>query len=324
MRLLSTLIALAIISAPLPSEAQQVGRPPRIGVLCSISCQGLAVDVFRRALRELGYVEGRALVFEYRDAEGKIERLPALADDLVQSKVDVIFTPWGTAAALAAKGATTTIPVVIGAAGDPVGAGIVASLSKPGGNVTGVSSLALELEGKRMELAKEVVPKLSRVGIFWNPEGPYSARAFKEVEAAARALGVRVHAARLTGASDLDAAFASLKRERVEALVIHGYVATLQQRRAIIAFAAANRLPAVYPLREFADEGGLLSYGANVADVSRRAARYLDRILKGAKPADLPVEQVTTVELVVNVTTARALGITIAPSVLLRAEQVVK
>ena len=323
-RLLSTLIALAIISAPLPCAAQQAGRPPRIGVLCSISCQGLAVDAFRRALRELGYVEGRTLVFEYRDAEWKNERLPALAGDLVQSKVDVIFTPWGTAAALAAKRATTTIPVVIGAAGDPVRAGIVASLSKPGGNVTGVSSLALELEGKRLELAKEVVPKLSRVGIFWNSESAYSALAFKEVEAASRALGVRVHAIRLTGPSDLATAFATLKRERVEALVLHGYVATLQNRRAIIEFAAANRLPTIYPSREYVDEGGLLSYGANVGDISRRAAHYVDRILKGAKPADLPVEQATTVELVVNVTTARALGIAIAPSVLLRAEQIVK
>jgi len=323
-RLLTTLFALAIISAPLPVEAQQAGRPPRIGVLCLTPCQELAVGAFRRALRELGYVEGRTLVFEYRDAEWKVERLPALAGDLVQSKVDVIFTPWGTAAALAAKRATTTIPVVIGAAGDPVRAGIVASLSKPGGNVTGVSSLALELEGKRLELAKEVVPKVSRVGIFWNPESTYSALAFKEVEAAARALGVRLHAVRLTGPSDLDTAFATLKRDRVEALVLHGYVATLQNRRAIIAFAAANRLPTIYPSREYVDEGGLLSYGANVADVSRRAAHYVDRILNGAKPADLPVEQATTVELVVNVKTARALGIAIAPSVLLRAEQVVE
>lgn len=323
-RLFPILIALAIVSAPPPAGAQQGGRAPRIGVLCSISCRGLAVDVFRQELRDLGYAEGRALAFEYRDADGKIERLPALAADLVRSKVDVIFTPWGTAAALAAKGATATIPVVIGAAGDPVGAGIVASLSKPGGNVTGVSTLALELEGKRLELAKEIVPKLSRVGTFWNPDAPYSSRAFKAVEAAARALGVRVHAARLTGPADLDAAFASLKRERVQALVIHGYVTTLQQRRAIVAFAAASRLPAIYPLREFADEGGLVSYGANVADVSRRAARYVDRILKGAKPAELPIEQVTTVELVVNIKAARALGIAIAPSVLLRAEQVVE
>lgn len=323
-RLLPTLIALAVILAPLPVEAQQAGKQSRIGVLCLTPCQGLAVDAFRRALREMGYVEGRTIVFENRDAEWKVERLSTLAGELVQSKVDIIFTPWGTAAALAAKRATTTVPVVIGAAGDPVRAGIVASLAKPGGNVTGVSTLALELEGKRLELAKEVVPKVSRVGIFWDSENPYSALAFKEVEAAARTLGVRLHAVRLTGPADLDTAFATLKRNRVEALVLHGYVATLQNRRAIIAFAAANRLPTIYPSREFVDEGGLLSYGANVADVSRRAAYYVDRILKGAKPADLPVEQAMTVELVVNVKSARALGIAIGPSVLVRAEQVVE
>jgi len=321
-RLLPALIACGIIAAPLPVEAQQSGQPARIGVLCLVPCKGLAVDAFRRALRELGYVEGRTLAFEYRDAEWKVERLPALAGELVQSKVDVIFTPWGTAAALAAKRATTTIPVVIGSAGDPVQAGIVASLSKPGGNVTGVSSLALELEGKRLELAKEVVPKVSRVGIFWSSESTYSTLAYKEVEAAARTIGVRLHAVRLTGQSSLDTVFATLKRDRVEALVIHGYGATLQHRRAIIEFAAANRLPTIYPSREFVDEGGLLSYGANVADISRRAAHYVDRILKGAKPADLPVEQATTVELVVNVRTVRALGVAIAPAVLLRAEQV--
>ncbi len=323
-RLLLALIALAIMSAPLSVDGQQAGRPARIGVLCSTPCSGLAVDAFRRALHELGYIEGRTVVFEYRDAEWKVERFPALAADLVLSKVDVIFTSWGTLAALAAKRATTTIPVVIGAAGDPVRTGIVASLAKPGGNVTGVSSLALELEAKRLELVKEVIPKVSRVGVFWNPESAYSTLAFKEVEAAARALGVRLHAVRLTEPSDLDRAFATLKRDRVEALVLHAYNATLQNRRAIIEFAAANRLPTIYPLREYVEEGGLLSYGANVADISRRAAYYVDRILKGAKPADLPVEQATTVELVVNVKTARSLGITIAPSVLLRAEQVVE
>jgi putative ABC transport system substrate-binding protein len=263
-------------------------------------------------------------VFEYRDAEWKVERLPALAGELVQSRVDVIFTPWGTAPALAAKRATVTIPVVIGAAGDPVRAGIVSSLPNPGGNVTGVSSLALELEGKRLELLKELVPKVSRVGVFWHPENPYSALATKEVEAAARALGVRLYAVRLSGPSDLDTAFATLKRDRVEALVIHGYVATLQNRGRIIEFAAANRLPAIYPLREYVDEGGLLSYGANVADISRRAAHYVDRILKGAKPADLPVEQATTVQFVVNLKTAGALGLTISPALLLRADQVVE
>ncbi len=321
-RLFPALIAFAIISAPLSVEAEQSGRPARIGVLCDIPCQGLAVDAFRRALRELGYVEGRTVVFEYRDAQWNSERLPALAADLVQSKVDVIFTSWGTLPALAAKRATDTIPVVIGAAGDPVRAGIVASLAKPGANVTGVSSLALELEGNRLELMKEIIPKVSRVGVFRNPESAYSSLAFKQVEATARALGVRLHPVRLTGPSDLDKTFATLKRDHVEALVLHGYNAALRNRRAIIEFAAANRLPAIYPLREYVDEGGLLSYGANVADISRRAAHYVDRILKGTKPADLPVEQATTVELVVNVKTARALALAIAPSVLLRAKQV--
>jgi putative ABC transport system substrate-binding protein len=184
--------------------------------------------------------------------------------------------------------------------------------------------LALELEGKRLEFAKEVFPKVSRVGIFWHSENLYSSLAFKEVDAAARALGVRLHPVPLSGPADLETAFATLKRDRVEVLVLHGYVATLQNRRAIIDFASANRLPAVYPSREYADEGGLLSYGANVADISRRAADYVDRIVKGAKPADLPVEQATTVELVVNLKTARALGIKIPQSLLLRADRVVE
>jgi putative ABC transport system substrate-binding protein len=284
-------LTLAVISSPLFAECQPAGKPARIGLLCLIGCEGPGVDAFRGALRNFGYVEGRTLAFEYRDAAGKAERLATLADELVRSKVDLIFTPWGTASALAAKRATVTIPVVIGAAGDPVRAGIVPSLAKPGGNVTGVSSLALELEGKRLELLKELVPKVSRVGVFWHPDNPYSALATKEVERAARALGVRILAVHLSGPTDLDTALATLKRDRVEALVLHGYVATLQNRRPIIQFAAANRLPAIYPVREYVDEGGLLSYGANVADISRRAAYYADRILKGTKPADLPVEQ---------------------------------
>jgi putative ABC transport system substrate-binding protein len=227
-RALVPLIALAIMWTPLPAKAQPAGTPVRIGVLCLIPCQGFAVDAFRQALRDLGYVEGRTLALEYRDAEWKAERLQGLAAELVQSKVDVIFTPWGTEAALAAKRATSSIPIVVGAAGDPVRAGIVSSLTKPGGNVTGLSSLALELEGKRLEFAKEVFPKVSRVGVFWYPENRYSALAFKEVDAAARALGVRLHAVRLSGPSDLQTAFTALKRDRVEVLVLHGYVATLQ------------------------------------------------------------------------------------------------
>ena len=323
-RLRAAALMLAIISSPLAAECQLAGKPARIGVLCLTSCEGPGVDAFRAALGKLGYVEGRTLAFEYRDAAGKAERLATLADELVRSKVDLIFTPWGTASALAAKRATGAIPVVIGAAGDPVKAGIVPSLAKPGGNVTGVSSLALELEGKRLELLKELVPKISRVGVFWDPDNPYSALATKEVERAARALGIRIVAVRLSGPADLDTALATLKGDRVEALVLHGYVATLQNRRPIIRFAAANRLPAVYPVREYVDEGGLLSYGANVADISRRAAHYADRILKGAKPADLPVEQATTIELVVNRKTGAALGLAIPSALLLRADQVVE
>jgi putative ABC transport system substrate-binding protein len=317
-------LTLGTLAGPLVSEGQPAGTPIRVGILCLSPCQGLAVDAFRRTLQGLGYIDGRTIVFEYRDADWKVERLPALAGELVERKVDVIFTPWGTAAALAAKRATDTIPVVIGAAGDPIRSGIVASLSKPGGNVTGLSSLALELEGKRVEFAKEVFPKVSRVGTFWHAENPYSTLALKQMETAARALGVRIDAIKLSGPSDLDAAFAILKRDRVEVLVLHGYVATLQHRRAIIDFAAANRVPAVYPLREYADEGGLLSYGANVADISRRAAHYVDRVLKGTKPADLPVEQATTVELVINLKTAKTLGLTIPQSLLVRADEIIQ
>jgi ABC-type uncharacterized transport system substrate-binding protein len=321
---LSAAALMFVVSSPLISEGQPADRPARIGVLCLIGCDGLGVDAFRGAMRAAGYVEGRTLAFEYRDAAGTAERLAILADQLVRSKVDLIFTPWGTASALAAKRATATIPVVIGAAGDPVRAGIVASLAKPGGNVTGVASLALELEGKRLELLKEVVPKVSRVGIFWDPDNPYSALATREVQGAARAPGIRILNVRLSGSADLDAALTALKRDPVEALVLHGYVATLQNRSRIIQFAAANRLPAIYPERKYVAEGGLLSYGANVVDISRRAAYYADRILRGAKPADLPVEQATIVEFVVNRKTATALGLAIPSALLLRVDQVVE
>jgi putative ABC transport system substrate-binding protein len=309
---------------PLRGEAQQAGRPARVGVLCPILCDAPSVEAFRGALRDLGHVEGRTLLFEYRAAEGEIDRLPALAGELVQSKVDVIFTTWGTGAAVAAKRATTTIPVVMAAAGDPVRAGIVTSLTKPGGNVTGLSSLALELEGKRLELLKELVPMVSRVGVFWDPENPYSALATRQEETAARTLGVRLYQARVRRASDLDSAFAALTRGRIEGLSIHAYIPVLQHRAAIIRFAATNRLAAIFPVRAYVDEGGLVSYGANLAEISRRAAHFVDRILKGAKPGDLPIEQPTKFELVINTKTAKALGLTIPPSLLLRADQVIE
>jgi putative ABC transport system substrate-binding protein len=318
------LLSLPLLATSLAAEAQQAGKVARIGVLCPIACDGAGVDAFRLALRDLGYVESRTLVFEFRAADGRVDRLPALATDLVQTKVDVIFTTWGTAAALAAKRATATIPVIVGGTGDPVKAGIVTSLAKPGGNVTGVSSVALELESKRLELLKEVVPTVARVGAFWDPENAYSALANKQEEMAASALGVRLHPVRLRAASDLENAFAALKRDRVEALSVHAYIVTVQNRAAIIAFAAANRMAAIYPLREYVTEGGLVSYGANVAAISQRAAHYVDRILRGAKPADLPVEQPTKLEFAINLKTAKALGLTIPPTLLLRADQVIE
>ena len=321
---LAALLTLVIVAAPLGATAPLASKVARIGVLCSIACDGAGVDAFRLALRDAGYVEGRTLVFEYRAAEGQIDRLPGLAADLVQARVDVIFTTWGTAAALAAKRATATIPVVMGATGDPVKAGLVSTLARPGGNVTGLSSVALELENKRLELLKEIVPEVTRVGVFWNHANPYSALALEQEEMAARALSLRLHPVRLAAPSDLENAFAALKRERVQALSVHGYVSTLQSRAAIIAFAAANRMAAIYPLREFVTEGGLVSYGADLAEISRRAAHYVDRILKGAKPAELPVEQPTKLQLAINLKTAKTLGLTISPALRLRADQVVE
>jgi putative ABC transport system substrate-binding protein len=318
------LLMLAIIAAPVGGEAQQAGKVARIGVLCPIACDGPSVDAFRLALRDLGYVEGRTLVFEYRAAEGQVDRLPALAGELVRTNVDVIFTTWGTAPALAAKRATSMVPVVMAAAGDPVKAGIVPNLTRPGGNVTGLSSLALELEGKRLELLKEIAPKVSRVGVFWDAGNPYSALAFKQEEMAARTLAVQLQPVRLRGAADLENAFAALKRDRVEALSVHAYIPVLQHGAAIIEFAAMNRLAAIFPLRAYVERGGLLSYGANLAEIARRAAHYVDRILKGAKPAELPVEQPTKFELVINLKTAKALGLTIPQSLLLRADQVIQ
>ena len=225
---------------------------------------------------------------------------------------------------MAAKRATATIPVVMGASGDPVRAGIVSNLAKPGSNVTGVSTLTLESEEKRVELLKDLLPAISSVGIFWHPENAYSALAIKEVEKSAAALGIRVQPVVLRGPPDVDGAFKTLKQARVDALSVQSYMAVLRNRAAIIEFAARNRVAAVFPIRAYAEEGGLISYGANLADISRRAAHYVDRIFKGANPGDLPVEQATKLELVINLRTARELGLTIPPAVLARADEVIE
>jgi putative ABC transport system substrate-binding protein len=283
-------------------------------------------EVFRQGLRDLGYVEGRNVVIEYRDAEGKPERLPALAAELVGLKVDVIVAG-GQPHALAAMQATRTLPIVFIGAADPVTSGLVTSLARPGGNVTGLSFLAPELVGKRLELLKQAVPGVTRVAVLWEPGGQGERTAkdmLKQAEAAARALGVRPQFVEARGPADFDRAFSDMTRARAGALTVLGSVMFVNERRRLVDLAAKNRLPAVYLSREFVDAGGLMSYGPNVADLFRRAATYVDKILKGAKPGDLPVEQPTKFELVINMKTAKALGLTIPQSLLGRADHVVE
>jgi putative ABC transport system substrate-binding protein len=259
-------------------------------------------EAFRQGLRDLGYVEGRNVLIEYRDAEGKFERLPALAAELVALKVDVILTP-GTPHALAAKQATRTLPIVLAGVPDPVTSGLVTSLARPGGNVTGLSNLTPQLVGKRLELLKQAVPGVSRVAVLWHP-GTHGERTDKdmleEAEVAARALGVRLQFVEARGPEDFDRAFSDMTRARAGALTVLPSSMFSLERRRLVDLAAKNRLPAVYPWREGVDAGGLMSYGADLADLYRRAATYVDKIFRGAKPGDLPVEQPTKFELVIN------------------------
>jgi putative ABC transport system substrate-binding protein len=273
-------------------------------------------------LRELGYVEGGSIVIEYRFAEGKLERLSDLAAELVRLKVDVLVAAGGTPAASAAKRATTMIPIVMTNIGDPVAVGLVASLARPGWNVTGLSLLGPDTAGKRLELLKEVVPALSRVAVLWNPANPSHALHLKETLAAARALGVQVQSLEARGPEDFETAFKAARG--AGGILALGDPVYRLHRAAIIDLARRNRLPAIYEFRQYVAAGGLMSYGASLNDLYRRAAYYVDRILKGAKPADLPVEQPTKFELVVNMKTAKALGLTIPHSVLIRADQVIQ
>jgi putative ABC transport system substrate-binding protein len=316
-----------LLAASFAAEAQQAARIARIGYLTGNLATSLHLqEAFRQGLRDLGYFEGRNVVIEYRDAEGKYERLPALAAELVALKVDVIVVP-STPAALAAKHATGTIPIVLAWVADPVGSGLVTSLARPGGNVTGLSFLAPELVGKRLELLKQAVPGVSRVAALWHP-GDYGEQTerhmLKEADVAARALGVRLQVVEARGPEDFDRAFSDMTRARAGAVTVQSTNIFLLERRRLVELAAKNRLPAMYLAREFVDAGGLMSYGPNVADLFRRAATYVDKILKGARPADLPVEQPTKFELVINLKTAKALGLTISQSVLGRADEVIQ
>ena len=309
-------------SAPCFAQAQQPARIPRIGILspASGSVFSARVEAFRQRLRELGYVEGKNIVIEYRYAEGKSERLPDLAAELVQLKVDVIVTT-SAGATLAAKKASATIPIVFAAAADPVGTGLVSSLARPGGNITGLSLMAPDLDGKRLELLKEAFPKVARVAILWESGGTRGNLALTEMEAAAKALGVKLLSLDVRSLDDFESAFARAKRDGAQALItISGGLINTQQRR-VLDFAAKNRLPAMYHYSEFVEAGGLMSYAPDNTDLWRRAADFVDKILKGAKPADIPVEQPKKFEFVVNLKAAKQIGLTIPPNVLARADR---
>jgi putative ABC transport system substrate-binding protein len=316
----------ALLASPLAAEAQP-RKVPRVGYLSpgSPSDPGRQrrFEAFRQGLRELGYVEGQDIVIESRWAEGKYERYPALAADLVRLKVDVMVAVGGRASQDAQQ-ATRTIPIVMSVTIDPLGTGLVASLARPGGNVTGLSLMASEVVGKQLELLKEVVPKVSRVALLWNPANPGSAPQLREAEASARVLGVRLQTLEARVPQEIDSAFAAMTKERAGALVVLTDAIFMNQRRQIAELAAERRLPAVYGVREHAEAGGLIVYSANFLDLERRAATYVDKILKGAKPSDLPVEQSTKFELVINLKTAKTLGLTIPRSLLQRADEVIQ
>jgi putative ABC transport system substrate-binding protein len=306
-----------------PAEAQQQAKVPKIGWLGTRPASGGGQEVIQRMLRELGYVEGKNIVIEYRSADNKLDRLPALADELVRLKVDVLLTP-SPPAALAAKNATRTIPIVFNSISDPVALGLVDSLARPGGNITGVTNIASELTGKRLEILKETIPKLSRVAVLWNPQGPSSAHPWKESQLAAKELGLQLHSMEVSSADKFEGAFKEATKAGSAALAVTlSPLANANQKR-IADLAAKHRLPAIYPRGDYVTSGGLMSYGADQAEAYKRVAVFVDKILKGAKPADIPVEQPTKFEFVINLKTAKQIGITIPPNVLVRADKVIR
>src|SRR5499427_4565352 len=324
---LAVMLALSLTLAPLVAGAQQAGKVPRIGFLSltSPSDRPALLAAFRQGLRELGWVEGQNVAIDYRYAEDRVDRLPDLAAELVQLKVDLIIASAGTQVATAAKKATETIPIVMIAVRDPVGTGLVASLARPGGNVTGVSgSAGLEWVAKQLELLKEAVPRIRRVAILSNPDNAYHQLAIREVTVAARSLGVQLQLLEARGPNEFDGAFAAMAKERVGALLVLSDAMFGYHQTRLVDLAARSRLPAAYSVREYVEAGGLMSYGPSILDSYRQAATYVDRILKGAKPAELPVEQPSKYELVINLKTAKVLGLTIQPSLLARADEIIQ
>ncbi len=315
-------IVIVLFALCFPVQAQQPGKIPRIGylTLASSSSNLPRREAFREGLRHLGYIEGQNINIEYRYADSRTERLPELAADLVRLEVDVIVAG-GTQVNVAAKKATRTIPIVMANADDPLGSGLVESLAKPGANVTGLSSMSLELNGKRLELLREAFPKIRRLAVLWHT---LSNPAFKETQAAAAPLGFVIRSLEVRGRTELESAFPLITKERVDGLFPVTSAFMSANRKPIVEFAAKNRLPALYPNDEYVADGGLMSYAANVHEMHRRAATYVDKILKGAKPADLPVEQPKKFELIINLKTAKQIGLTIPPNVLARADRVIR
>jgi len=322
---LSILIAVTLLTVGVIAEAQQPAKVPRIGYLIGGSLSSISnrTEAFRQGLRELGYVEGKNIVIEWRSAEGKLDRLPALAAELVRLKVDVIVSSAASQTPVA-KEATKTIPIVMAQDNDPVETGVVASLARPGGNITGLSALGPELSGKRLELLKEVVPKLSRVAVLGTSTIPGYTLSLKETERAAGAFGVKLQYIDVLDPRDIENAFRAASSGRAEAVLALGGPVLLTLRTQVADLAVKNRLPVIYPRPEFVEAGGLMTYGVDIADLHRRAAKYVDKILKGAKPADLPVEQPTKFELIINLKAAKQIGLTIPPNVLVRADKVIK
>jgi putative ABC transport system substrate-binding protein len=320
-----TVLGGAAAGWPWLAHAQAPGKVPRVGFLgnSTLALETNLITPFREGLRDLGYQEGRNIVLEFRWAEGKYERFPALIAELIAAKVDVIVTA-GTPATLAVKKATSTIPLVMVAVGDPVSTGIVPNLRRPGGNITGLSSIAPELEAKRLELLREVVPDLSHIAVLWNPSNAYQVLSENEIRALALVLGLKMLSLGARNRQEIDAAFASMMKEQPGALLVLADRLFLHNRAPIMEFALKNRLPGVHAYRELVEAGGLMSYGPSYADLHRRAAIFVDKILKGAKPGDLPVELPVKFDLVLNLKTAKALGLIVPATVLVRADEVIE
>jgi putative ABC transport system substrate-binding protein len=315
-----------LLALPFPAQAaQQPTKIPRIAFLIasSLSAQSARIEAFRQGLRELGYVEGKNIVIEYPSAEEKPDRLPALVTELVRLKVDVIVTA-GATSTRAAKEVTVTIPIVMTNDGDPVASGFVASLARPGGNITGLSTLAPEISGKQLELLKETISKLSRVAVFGTSTRAGNAQALKEVELAAKAFGVKLQYLDVLGPKDIETAFRAASKGRAEAVLVMTSPVFNAHRKQLTDLAVKSRLPAIYPTSEFVQDGGLMTYGVNNTDLARRAATYVDKILKGRTPADLPVEQPMKFDFIINLIAAKQIGLTIPPNVLVRADKVIR